>query len=209
MREEQDGPDRVQAAREFTQEMESRLNLFIESEEQELALEPMNSFKRRIVHTLAKAYQITSESRGEERDRHIYLIKTADSAVPTEPLPEIEIEDRPPPPRGDRPDRPARSDRPERGRGRDRGDRDRGRDRGGRDRDRSLARDSGRGWDYGAQIFTVKPGPDGIHIALKQDGSIELFREEEKAYMVFDRVVTTRQFRVREGKIVQPGEPGW
>ncbi|HEX7928656.1 MAG TPA: R3H domain-containing nucleic acid-binding protein, partial [bacterium] len=48
--EEHDGVDRVQAAREFTLEMESRLNLFVESEERELALEPMNSFKRRIVH---------------------------------------------------------------------------------------------------------------------------------------------------------------
>jgi hypothetical protein len=38
---------------------------------------------------------------------------------------------------------------------------------------------------------------------------VELYREEEKSYMVSDRVVTTRQFRIRDGKILQPGEPGW
>ena len=41
------------------------------------------------------------------------------------------------------------------------------------------------------------------------DGSIELFQERERHQVVADRVVTSKQFRVRKGRIVQPGEPGW
>lgn len=179
-REERETQDRERAAREFAHEIEERLNLFIESDETEMALEPMNSFKRRIVHNLANAYNITSESRGEDRERHVYLIKTPESAIPAAGPPEIEIEER------------AEPERLGRGRA-----------------DRREGRPSVRTWDYGAQVFNVRPGPEGIHIALKMDGSVELYREEEKEFMVTDRVVTTRQFRIRDGRIIQPGEPGW
>jgi hypothetical protein len=181
--------------------MESRLKIFVEAEESELALEPMNSFKRRIVHNLAKDYQIQSESRGEERDRHVFLRKTAETAIP----PERPAEPRPAEPRRDEPrrDEPAalepaepreRPARPE---------------RSDREAPRAASRSAGRAWDFGSQIFPVKPGPEGVHIALKVDGSVELYREADKNYVVADRVVTARQFRIRGGKIVQPGEPGW
>lgn len=42
-------------------------------------LEPMNAADRRTVHKLAQEYEITSESVGEGRDRHIVL-KTSDSS---------------------------------------------------------------------------------------------------------------------------------
>ncbi|MET1032996.1 MAG: R3H domain-containing nucleic acid-binding protein [Candidatus Saccharimonadales bacterium] len=42
-------------------------------------LEPMNAADRRTVHKLAQEYEITSESVGDGRDRHIVL-KTSDSS---------------------------------------------------------------------------------------------------------------------------------
>lgn len=206
-REDRDGFDRERSEREFTQEMQSRLKIFVEAEETELALEPMNSFKRRIAHNLAKDYQIQSESRGEERERHVFLRKTAETAIPPERPAEPEREqpaapereesaapereERPAPERAERPERPARPERSD------------------RDAPRSSSRSSSRAWDFGSQTFPVKPGPAGVHIALKVDGSVELYREADKNYVVADRVVTARQFRIRGGKIVQPGEPGW
>ncbi|HUJ77095.1 MAG TPA: hypothetical protein VL359_19675, partial [bacterium] len=68
---------------------------------------------------------------------------------------------------------------------------------------------SGKAWDYGSQVFPVDPGTNGVRIALKRDGSIELYQERDRSHVVAERLVTSRQFRVRQGKIVQPGEPGW
>ena len=190
-REERDSFDRERSEREFTQEMESRLKIFVEAEESELALEPMNSFKRRIVHNLAKDYQIQSESRGEERDRHVFLRKTAETAIPAERPAEPQRDESAEPERAEPPERPARPERSD------------------REAPRSSSRSTGRAWDFGSQIFPVKPGPEGVHIALKVDGSVELYRDADKNHVVADRVVTARQFRIRGGKIVQPGEPGW
>jgi predicted RNA-binding protein Jag len=36
-------------------------------------LEPMNAADRRVIHQLAAEYGLTSESVGEDRDRHIVL----------------------------------------------------------------------------------------------------------------------------------------
>lgn len=38
-----------------------------------MALEPMNAADRRIIHQLAAEYEVTSESAGEARDRHVVL----------------------------------------------------------------------------------------------------------------------------------------
>ncbi len=64
-------------------------------------------------------------------------------------------------------------------------------------------------WDYGSQTFPVNPGREGIHMALMLDGSVEIYREEERKHIVSDRVVHANEFRVRKGRIVVPGDPGY
>jgi hypothetical protein len=209
------GFDRDRSEQEFTDEMHARLQQFLASDEQGMALEPMNSFKRRIVHNLAKEYGIETESRGEERDRHVYLVRTTSSATPSnaprrkagepsEPgLPADEEEGgadadlprhEPARPREELP----REERPHRAEGRSRAP----------DDATDLA-GSSRVWDFGSQTFPVNPGPQGVHIAVKRDGSIEIFQERDRNHIVADRVVTAKQFRVRKNRIIQPGEPGW
>jgi len=203
------GVDRERSEQDFTDEMHPRLQQFLASDEQGMALEPMNSFKRRVVHNLAKDYNIETESRGEERDRHVYLIRTATSATPAnithrEPPPRSEtlpeegeepsVGNETPPPRREE-HRPRRDSPPSR-----------------RERPSADATDSAgasRLADFGSQTFPVNPGANGVHIAVKRDGSIELFQERDRHHVVAERVVTSKQFRVRKGKIVQPGEPGW
>lgn len=138
--------------REFAREIEMRISYFLQSGEAELELEPMNSYRRRMVHNIAKKYQLQSESRGEDRSRYVCLIKTAEAAPPPEAAPKVRL------------------------------------------------------WDYGNQTFPVSPG---AHIALKVDGSVELWRESERANVLADRVVTAREIRIRNGKILQPGDPGY
>jgi hypothetical protein len=178
--------------------MHHRLQQFLASDEQNMALEPMNSFKRRIVHNLAKEYQIETESRGEDRERHVFLIRTTTSATPAqaprrqpgEPPPRAPYQDsdEAPPSRAPARDRPGERERPE--------------EAGG-------TPGSSHAWDFGSQTFPINPGKNGVHIAVKRDGSIEIFQEKDRNHVVADRVVTARQIRVRKGKIVQPGEPGW
>ena len=168
------------------------------SDEQNMALEPMNSFKRRIVHNVAKEYQIETESRGEDRERHVFLIRTTTSATPAEAprrqpgeapfhAPRREPDEAP----------PSRAPRRERDFDRERSE------------DSTDLPGSSRLWDFGSQTFPINPGEHGVHIAIKRDGSIEIFQEKDRNHVVAERLVTARQFRVRKGKIVQPGEPGW
>lgn len=131
-----------------------RISYFLQSPEQELELEPMNSYRRRVVHNIAGKFHLRTESRGEDRDRYVCLIKTGET--PASPAPSRV-----------------------------------------------------RLWDYGSQVFPVNPGPKGIHVALKVDGSVELLREEERAQVLAERLVTTHEFRVRQGKILVPGDPGY
>jgi len=198
------GFDRERSEQEFTGEMHGRLQQFLASDEQGMALEPMNSFKRRVVHNLAKEYAIETESRGEDRDRHVYLIRTTSSATPdnaprrlgaqAEPgLPEDE-EDSGPSPEFPRPS----AERPRHSEGRPRAP-----------EDATDFPGSSRVWDFGSQTFPVNPGARGVHIAVKRDGSIEIFQERDRNHIVADRVVTAKQFRVRKNRIIQPGEPGW
>jgi len=210
------GHERVHSEREITFEMHTRLEMFFNSDEQELALEPMNSFKRRVAHTVAKTFGMESESRGEEGDRHVFLRKTAETRIPDErpEAPEEESEAAYEEPDSEVDASPGNEMEAEREtpaeRPRERGfDRDRGRDRERGGRGERNERGSSRAWDYGTQSFSVNPGTSGARIVLKRDGSVELFREEEKEYVLEERLVTSRQFRVRNGKILQPGEPGY
>ncbi|MDH5752472.1 MAG: hypothetical protein OEZ59_08655 [Deltaproteobacteria bacterium] len=139
--------------KDFAREIEMRIGYFLESDEPELELEPMNSFRRRVVHGLASKYNLTSDSRGEGHDRYVCLLR-GESA----------------------PERPARGPRL---------------------------------WDYGSQTFNVNPGEKGLRMALKVDGAVEIWSESEKKNIVADCLVTAREFRVRKGKILQPGDEGY
>lgn len=67
----------------FLEDLESRIKYFLVSGEEELQLEPMNSYKRRSVHKLATEYKLETDSRGEEPERYVCLIKTEAAEAPT------------------------------------------------------------------------------------------------------------------------------
>jgi len=156
--------------REFQREIEMRIAYFLRSPEQELELEPMNSYRRRMVHNISGKYNLRSESRGEDRDRYVCLVKTEETPAGDAAAGEAAAAAAPvtaaPAPRV-------------------------------------------RLWDYGTQTFPVNPGANGIHMALKVDGSLELFRERDRAHILADRVITSREFRVRQGKLLMPDDPGY
>jgi R3H domain len=141
--------------REFAREIEMRISYFLQSPEEELELEPMNSYRRRMVHNIAGKYHLRSESRGEDRERYVCLVKTSESAAAPPPPSRVRL------------------------------------------------------WDYGSQTFPVNPGKDGAHVALMADGSVELWRGHERGHVLADRVVHSHEFRIRQGKILVPGEPGY
>ena len=130
-----------------------RLTYFLQSEEQELEFEAMNSYRRRVVHTLAKKFALESESRGEDRERYVCAIKTG--VTPAAAPVKVRL------------------------------------------------------WDFGSQTFPVNPGKNGVHMALKSDGSLEMLIGNDRSQVLADRVVTTKEFRVRQGKILMPGEAGY
>ncbi len=194
-RNSRDSAAKERAEQEFRREIETRFHFFLDSDENELELEPMNSFRRRIAHTVAKEFNFDTESRGEEPNRYVALIKTEDSVAPeggTSAEPEAEMEA----------DEPAAEEQPAPSRPREA--------RGEREDHRPARRERPpRKWDYGNQTFPIEPGKDGLRLALKSDGSLEVWRASEEDYIVFECMVTAREVRVRDGKIVQPGEPGW
>ena len=67
---------------ELISEINDTLVRFVESEETYLQLEPMNSFRRRIVHKIGAKYKITSESTGEGMNRSVSLRKTELTEIP-------------------------------------------------------------------------------------------------------------------------------
>ena len=154
-RENDEADHRERLAKLFTSDLETRVKYFMASEDKELELEPMNSYKRRLVHQVAKDFSLNTDSRGEEPNRFVCLIKTEDSKTPAG--------------KGSNP----------------------------------------RLWDFGNQTFPVNPGEDGVRLALKTDGSIELVMEGRQYNVLDEQLVTSTEIRIRKGKIVQPGEPNW
>ena len=61
---------------ELIAEINDTIVNFIKSEEVHLQLEPMNSFRRRMVHKIGTKYKLTSESTGEGINRSVSLKKT-------------------------------------------------------------------------------------------------------------------------------------
>ena len=182
-------------------ELQMRIEDFLDSDEDELELEPMNSFKRRMAHQVAKQCRVDTESRGEEPHRYVALLRTDDSAVPQAAVPRASHSEA----------SSAGSSAPDSG-----GDERRPaprREASGRDRE-SAGRDSSRSGprrsvDYGTQTFAVAPGAEGLRIALMHDGAIEIWREKEQGRVIDERFVTASALRIRQGRIIQPGEAGW
>jgi hypothetical protein len=67
---------------EFLIQYEQRLIDFVESGEQTLHVEPMNSYYRRLMHNLALRFNLKSHSEGADRDRHVVVIKSENARVP-------------------------------------------------------------------------------------------------------------------------------
>ena len=67
---------------ELVSEINDALVSFIKSEETLLQLEPMNSFRRRMVHKIGTKYKLTSESTGEGINRSVSLKKTELTEIP-------------------------------------------------------------------------------------------------------------------------------
>ncbi|MCP4755866.1 MAG: hypothetical protein GY866_33815 [Proteobacteria bacterium] len=67
---------------DFLIQYEEKLIEFLNSDEEVLGLEPMNSYYRRLIHGLAKQFKFESRSEGEAKDRHVVLAKTANITMP-------------------------------------------------------------------------------------------------------------------------------
>ena len=67
---------------ELMTEINTALVRFINSDDTHLQLEPMNSYRRRMVHKIGTKYKLTSESTGEGDSRAVRLGKTNSTAIP-------------------------------------------------------------------------------------------------------------------------------
>ena len=77
-----DDMDLSSSDEELIAEINDALVYFIKSEETQLQLEPMNSFRRRMVHKIGTKYKLTSESTGEGINRSVSLRKTEQTEIP-------------------------------------------------------------------------------------------------------------------------------
>ncbi|MBU2644588.1 hypothetical protein KKI24_07765 [bacterium] len=67
---------------EFLLQNEEKLIAFLESSEETMHLEPMNSYYRRLVHQQALRFNFKSYSEGSDKDRHVVIDKTKKSTAP-------------------------------------------------------------------------------------------------------------------------------
>ena len=77
-----DDMDLSSSDEELITEINDALVRFIKSEETQLQMEPMNSFRRRMVHKIGSKYKLTSESTGEGINRSVSLRKTQLTGIP-------------------------------------------------------------------------------------------------------------------------------
>ena len=68
--------------KELMTEINEALISFIKSNETHLQMDPMNSYRRRMVHKIGTEFKLTSESTGEGDSRSVRLEKTHVSAIP-------------------------------------------------------------------------------------------------------------------------------
>ena len=199
-------PNQGSDEQEFQQEILKRIGLFIKSPDDSQELEPMNSFHRRLVHQLANLANLDSETMGEGRERWVKWNRTTNSYIPKSiPAP---TDDSPQYNRNqdsnydDRPRYKSNSGRPPR-------------DSSGRPpRDSSgysSGRSSGFSRDPGLEnkVLSISCGQDGIELALKKDGSINVYQPEDEPYIIHRRLVTEPQVKIKEGRILQPSDADW
>ena len=67
---------------ELMTEINAALISFIKSNATHLQMDPMNSYRRRMVHKIGTEFKLTSESTGEGDSRSVRLKKTNASAIP-------------------------------------------------------------------------------------------------------------------------------
>ena len=67
---------------ELMTEINAALISFIKSNETHMQMDPMNSYRRRMVHKIGTEFKLTSESTGEGDSRSVRLEKTNASAIP-------------------------------------------------------------------------------------------------------------------------------
>ncbi len=77
-----DDMDLSSSDEELIAEINDAVVSFIKSEETQLQMEPMNSFRRRMVHKIGSKYKLTSESTGEGINRSVSLRKTEQTEIP-------------------------------------------------------------------------------------------------------------------------------
>ena len=77
-----DDMDLSSSDEELIAEINDKIISFVKSEETNLQLEPMNSFRRRMVHKIGTKYKLTSESTGEGINRSVSLKKTEKTVIP-------------------------------------------------------------------------------------------------------------------------------
>tara|TARA_Y100000590_G_scaffold389115_1_gene463931 strand:+ start:230 stop:676 length:447 start_codon:yes stop_codon:yes gene_type:complete len=77
-----DDMDLSSSDEELIAEINDALVRFVKSEETQLQLEPMNSFRRRMVHKIGIKYRLNSESTGEGTNRSVSLRKTEKTEIP-------------------------------------------------------------------------------------------------------------------------------
>lgn len=66
---------------EFLEKIHHILKQFVESDEEMLEMEPMNSYQRRLVHKIVKDFKLKSASVGEE-ERFVCVTRTDKATVP-------------------------------------------------------------------------------------------------------------------------------
>ena len=67
---------------ELMTEINAAIVRFIQSDETNLQMDPMNSYRRRMVHKIGTEYKLSSESTGEGENRSVRLSKTATTEIP-------------------------------------------------------------------------------------------------------------------------------
>jgi hypothetical protein len=67
---------------ELLTDINSTIVRFIQSDEIQLQMDPMNSYRRRMVHKIGAEFKLSSESTGEGESRSVSLSKTETTAIP-------------------------------------------------------------------------------------------------------------------------------
>ncbi|MGK5093788.1 R3H domain-containing nucleic acid-binding protein [Deltaproteobacteria bacterium TL4] len=184
---------------EFLEKMDSDIRDFVLSEKPQLELEPMNAYRRRLVHRLGGLYHITSHSMGEDEGRYVCLEKTPETEIPEEDVDfseVVELDKKPQQPdklRGTRNDKGGRNEKNGRNDRNDKNDRSRGR--------------SSEGFVSANQVYRTIPG---TLIILRNDGSFGILRSDDRPNDIVEkRVVDDGVFKIIRNRIICTSDKEW